>query len=61
MNAAERASEESSAEQAIEWAVLADERTEERMAEYSTPRFQMLSTHCAVVKAMFAAAAMAKR
>ena len=39
MSAAERASEASSAEQANELTVRANERTEERMAEYSTRRF----------------------
>ena len=39
MSAAERASEASSAEQANEWAVRANERADERMAQYSTRRF----------------------
>ena len=39
MSAAERASEASSAEQANEWAVRANERADERMAQYSTRQF----------------------
>ena len=46
MSAAERASEASSAEQANEWAVRANERTEERMAQYSTRRFHSHWTQC---------------
>ena len=44
VSAAERASEESSAEQANERVVQANERTEERMAQYSTRRFHIIST-----------------
>ena len=39
----------SSAEQANEWAVSANERTEERMAQYSTRRFHRHSTHRALL------------
>ena len=45
MSAAERTSEASSAEQANEWAVQANERAEERMAQYSTRQFYITSTH----------------
>ena len=44
----ERASEASSAEQVTESAVRANERTDERMAQYSTRRFHTISTHSAV-------------
>ena len=48
MSAAERASEASSAEQAKEWEVQVNERTEEHMAQYSTRRFHSHSIWCNV-------------
>ena len=42
---AERAGEASSAEQANERAVRANERTEEQIAQYSARRFHSHSTH----------------
>ena len=48
MSAAERASEVSSAQQANEWVVRANEQTEEQMAQYSTRRFHIIWNHCAV-------------
>ena len=45
MSAADRASEASSAEPANEWALRANERTEEWMAQYST---RWISAHCAM-------------
>ena len=48
MSAAERASKASSTEQANERAVRANEQREERMAQYSTRRFLIIWTHCAL-------------
>ena len=48
MSAAERASETSSAKQANEWAVQANERMEGRMAQYSTCRLLTHSNHRAL-------------
>ena len=45
MSAAERASEASSAEQANEIALRANQRADEQMAQYSTRRFHSHSTH----------------
>ena len=45
MSAAERAGKASSAEQANEWAVRANARTEEQMAHYSTRRLRSHSTY----------------
>ena len=45
MNAVERLIDASSAEQAFEWAVRANEQTEERMALYSTRQFHSDSAH----------------
>ena len=52
MSAAERASKASSAEQANELVVRANEQTEEQMAQYSTRRFLSLSAHCATPRLM---------
>ena len=52
----ERASEASSEEQANEWAVRANERTEERMAQYSTRQFHIIWTHRAMIPRKFNAA-----
>ena len=46
MSAAKRASEAN--EQANEWAVRANERTEEQVAQYSTRRFHIIGTPCAM-------------
>ena len=48
MSAAECASEVSTADQANEWAVQANEQTEERMGWYSMRRFRSHSNHCAL-------------
>ena len=53
MSAAENASEASSAEQANEWAVRANERVDEREAQHSTRRFHSHSTHCATLSRCF--------
>ena len=47
MSAAERASKASSAEQANEWAVRANEQADKQMAQYSTRRFHIVSTQSA--------------
>ena len=49
MSAAERASGVNSVEQANERAVRVNERTEERMTQYSTRRFHCHLPHCAQV------------
>ena len=46
MSTAERASEASSAEQANEWAM----RANEWMAQYSTRRLHTILTHCALAR-----------
>ena len=53
MSVAERASEASSAEQAIEWAVRGNERTEERMTQYSMRRLHIIWPHCDSVSVQF--------
>ena len=55
MSAAKRASEASSAEQANECAVRANERADERIAQHSTRRFQAISTQSAGVAVAMAA------
>ena len=50
MSAAERASEASSAEQANAWAVQANERMEEQMAQSSLRRFRIILTHSKSVR-----------
>ena len=42
MSAAERASEASSAERANEWAVRANERVDEQMAQYLRPDYRLI-------------------
>ena len=50
MSPVERTSEASSTDQANERAVRVNERAEERMAQYSTRPFHVLSTHCALLE-----------